>query len=250
MARTVSDVKLLFEAMAGADVGDPNSAPVAVRWPAEGDLRQIRVGYFEDDGRTPVTPETRAAVRKAAEGLREQGFRVEPFRPARLEEIRQVWWKLFGPGVQVLLRPILEGREAELSPFLKEVQELANREAPLTAESLLDAQIKRDVLRERFLREMEKFPVLLCPVCAIQAFRHREREWMVEGKRVEYLDAMSYSQWFNILGNPAVVVPVGRSPEGLPIGVQVVGRPWEEEITLAVAEKVELARGDLREPEI
>jgi Asp-tRNA(Asn)/Glu-tRNA(Gln) amidotransferase A subunit family amidase len=250
MARTVSDVKILFEAMAGPDAGDPNSAPVPVRWPAEEELRQIRVGYFEDDGRTPVTPETRAAVRKAAEGLREQGFRVEPFRPARLEEIRQVWWKLFGPGVQVLLGPILEGRESELSPFLKEVREMANRETPLTVESLLDAQIKRDVLRERFLLEMQKFPILLCPVCSIPAFRHREREWMVEGKRVEYLDAMSYSQWFNILGNPGVVVPVGRSPEGLPIGVQVVGRPWEEEITLAVAEKVELACGDLREPEI
>jgi Asp-tRNA(Asn)/Glu-tRNA(Gln) amidotransferase A subunit family amidase len=250
MARTVSDVKILFEAMAGPDAGDPNSAPVPVRWPAEEELRQIRVGYFEDDGRTPVTPETRAAVRKAAEGLREQGFRVELFRPARLEEIRQVWWKLFGPGVQVLLGPILEGRESELSPFLKEVREMANRETPLTVESLLDAQIKRDVLRERFLLEMQKFPILLCPVCSIPAFRHREREWMVEGKRVEYLDAMSYSQWFNILGTPGVVVPVGRSPEGLPIGVQVVGRPWEEEFTLAVAEKVELACGDLREPEI
>jgi Asp-tRNA(Asn)/Glu-tRNA(Gln) amidotransferase A subunit family amidase len=61
---------------------------------------------------------------------------------------------------------------------------------------------------------------------------------------------MSYSQWFNLLGNPAVVVPVGRSPEGLPIGVQVVGRPFEEEIVLAVARKIEEGCGDLREPNI
>lgn len=250
MARTVSDVRILFEAMAGPDIGDPGSAPVPVRWPAEEELRKIRVGYFEDDGRTPVTQETRAAVRKAAEGLRAQGFRVEPFRPARLEEIRQVWWKLFGPGVQVLLRPILEGQEAELSPFLKEMRVLANLEEPLTAESLLNLQIQRDVLREKFLMEMEKFPVLLCPVCSVPAFRHREREWMIGGQRVKYLDAMSYTQWFNILGNPGMVVPVGRSPEGLPIGVQVVGRPWEDEIAMAVAEKVELACGDLREPVI
>ena len=95
------------------------------------------------------------------------------------------------------------------------------------------------MLRKRFLAKMEKFPILLCPVCAIPAFRHGEREWMVEGRKVEYLKAMTYSQWFNLLGNPAAVVPVGRSPEGLPIGVQVVGRPWEEEVVLAVAAKIE-----------
>ena len=53
---------------------------------------------------------------------------------------------------------------------------------------------------------------------------------------------MSYTQWFNILGNPAAVVPMGRSPEGLPIGVQVVGRPYEEELVLAVAAEIERGR--------
>jgi Asp-tRNA(Asn)/Glu-tRNA(Gln) amidotransferase A subunit family amidase len=67
---------------------------------------------------------------------------------------------------------------------------------------------------------------------------------------VEYLKAMSYSQWFNLLGNPAAVVPVGKSPEGLPIGVQIVGRPWEEEAVLAVAAKIEEARGGFRPPPI
>jgi amidase len=60
---------------------------------------------------------------------------------------------------------------------------------------------------------------------------------------VEYPDCFSYSQYFNLLGNPAAVVPMGRSPEGLPIGVQIVGRPWEEERVLAVAAHVERAGG-------
>jgi len=94
------------------------------------------------------------------------------------------------------------------------------------------------------------YPVLLCPVCAVPAFGHRERSWTVEGRTVEYLDAMSYTQWFNLLGNPAVVVPVGRSPEGLPIGVQVVGRPHEEEVVLAIAARIEQACGDRREPSL
>ena len=52
---------------------------------------------------------------------------------------------------------------------------------------------------------------------------------------MEYLDAWSYTEWFNLLGSLAAVVPVGRSPQGLPIGVQLVGRPWQEEQMLAVA---------------
>ena len=75
------------------------------------------------------------------------------------------------------------------------------------------------------------------------AFRHREREWRVDGTAVRYLDAMSYSAWFNLLGLPGAAVPVGRSPEGLPIGVQVVGRAWEEECVLAVAAALERGHG-------
>src|SRR6185437_13966550 len=75
------------------------------------------------------------------------------------------------------------------------------------------------------------------------AFRHGAREWMIDGTAVGYLDAMRYTQWFNVLASPAAVVPVGTSPEGLPIGVQVAGRPFEDESVLAVAAAVEFAFG-------
>ena len=116
--------------------------------------------------------------------------------------------------------------------------------------SLLNTLLGRDVLRNAFLAKMEKFPILLCPVCAVPAFPHGEREWTVDGRKIEYLKAMAYSQWFNLLGVPAAVVPVGKSPEGLPIGVQIVGRPWEEEVVLAVAAKIEDACGGFRRPPI
>src|SRR6202158_3178047 len=86
MARNMEDLKILFEVMQGPDDGDPSAAPVPLRWPDQDELKRVRVGYFEDDGRTPVTPETRAAVRTAAEALRRAGFEVEPFRPERSEE--------------------------------------------------------------------------------------------------------------------------------------------------------------------
>ena len=239
MTRTVADLKLLFEAMQGPDISDPSAAPVPLRWPSPTELKKIRVGYFEDDGRTPVTPETQIALRQAAEALRSAGFEVEPFLPKNLEKIRQLWWKFFGVAGGMLLGPLTEGRESELSPILTEFNGWVAAEQPHTAETLLEAWIERDLLRMQMFEEMEKFPVLLCPVASVPAFRHGERSWQVEGKTVQYLDAWSYCEWFNLLSMPAASVPWGKSAEGLPIGVQIVAPPWQEELVLAIAQIIE-----------
>ena len=246
MARTIRDVQKLFEVMAGPDPGDPASAPVHLRRWSEREIRKLGVAYFVDDGVTPVTPETAAAVRTAAEALRAQGFHVTEWRPHNLDRAWQLWWNLFGRAGQMAFARTIEGREAELSPILRAFRAEVAEAPPLTAQELLNTLLARDVLRGNLLAKMEEFSILLCPVCAVPAFRHGEREWTVQGRKVEYLKAMSYSQWFNLLGNPAAVVPVGRSPEGLPIGVQIVGRPWEEEALLAVAAKIEESCGGFR----
>ncbi len=95
---------------------------------------------------------------------------------------------------------------------------------------------------------MQEYPVLLCPACSIPAFRHGERKWKVDGREVEYLDVMRYTQWFNVLAAPAAVVPVGRSPEGLPIAVQVIARPFEDEVALAVASVIDHEFGFVAPP--
>ena len=248
MARTVADLKMLFEAVQGPDDGDPSAAPVSIRWPWPDKLKTLRIGYFEDDGRTAVTAETRAAVRAAAEALQGAGFQVEPFRPEGLEEARQLWWKFFGIAGGMLLGPMINGREADLSPILKEFSSWVAAEPAHSGQSLLDTWLQRDEVRIKIFTQMLDFPVLLCPVASVPAFRHGERRWDIDGKKVEYLDAWSYTAWFNLLGMPAAVVPVGKSPEGLPIGVQIVARPWEEEIVLAVAEELENRRGAWRTP--
>jgi Asp-tRNA(Asn)/Glu-tRNA(Gln) amidotransferase A subunit family amidase len=239
MARTVEDLKLLFEVMQGPDVGDTNAAPVPVRWPSEDQTRKLKVGFFEDDGRTPVTPETRAAVCTAAEALRGAGFVVEEFHPDGLEEARQLWWKYFVVAGGMLLRPMFSGRESDLSPISKQFLDWSAELPPHSGRTLLDAWIRRDALRAQFFTQMEEYPILLCPSAAIPAFRHGERSWQIDGQTVKYLDAWSYTEFFNLLGNPAAVVPVAHSADGLPIGVQVVGRPWQEEQVLVVAAAIE-----------
>src|SRR5579864_6799393 len=113
MARTVADVRALFAVMQGPDDGDTCAAPVFLRWPSDSEARQLRIGYFEDDGRTPVTPEIRAAVRTAAHALRSAGFQVEPFRPEGLEEARKLWKKFFVKVAGMLISPMFRGREHE-----------------------------------------------------------------------------------------------------------------------------------------
>ena len=252
MARTIEDLRILFEVMAGPDDGDPCAAPVAVSEDAyelqETALRAANVGFFEDDGRTPVTRETRLAVNRAASFLSKSGLRVEPFRPEGLEEARQLWWEFFGRAGGMILDPLLRGHEPELSPILREFQSWTKAVPAHTGESLLAAWLGRDAVREKILRQMRNYPVLLCPTASIPAFRHGEREWQVEGKTVKYLDSWSYCEWFNLLGFPAVVVPMGDSEQGLPIGVQIVGRPWEEELVLAVAARLEKERGLWKAP--
>jgi amidase len=250
MARTVADLKILFEIMQGPDVGDTCSVPVPVCWPSDGEIKKLRIGYFEDDGRTPVTTETRKAVRAAVEALRGAGFQVEHFQPEGLEEARQLWEKFFVVCGGMLLRPMFKGREADISPILKQFLDWSAAKPALTGKTLLDVWIRRDALRAQFFAKMQEYPILLCPAAAIPAFRHGERSWQVEGKTVHYLDAWSYAEFFNLLGNPAAVVPVGQSSEGLPIGVQVVGRPWEEEQVLSVAGTLEQLRGAWKIPPI
>ncbi len=250
MARTVEDLKVLFEVMQGPDDGDPSAAPVPVRWPSRDDLKKLRIGYFEDDGRTPVTAETRAAVRTAADALKTAGFEVEPFRLEGLEQARRLWWQLFGIAGGMLLGPMTKGRESELSPILKQFSSWVAAEPSHTAQTLLDTWIMRDAVRMQIFSQMREYPILLCPVASIPAFRHGERSWEIEGQTVKYLDAWSYSEWFNLLGTPAAVVPVGRSKEGLPIGVQIVARPWQEELVLSVAAELEAQRGPWQAPNI
>jgi Asp-tRNA(Asn)/Glu-tRNA(Gln) amidotransferase A subunit family amidase len=248
MARTMQDVRLLFEALCDPDPTDPVSPPVALRTIPRSELKQIPIGYFEDDGMVPVTAETRLAVQAAVRALREQGFSVQPFQPKTLEAMRQLWWKFFVRAGAMFVESIVDGRHEQLSPVLLDFLAIAHREPPLSGEELLLAWADLDQVRRQMLREMQSIPVMLCPVCAVPAFRHGERSWMIEGQRVDYLDAMRYTQWFNLLGAPAAVVPVGKSREGLPIGVQVAGRPFEDEIVLGIAEAIDKEFGFIAPP--
>ncbi len=247
MARTIADVRALFQVMAGPDPGDALSAPVPFTAVNDAQLQGLRVGVLESDALGQVDAEIGAALRKAANDLAAQGFVVEPLRLQGLDRAIALWWFFFGPAIAHLFQPSVAGQEEKLSRILREYLRFA--EAPVTLDALLSACVERDLLRAEILRQMRDVPILLSPVSTTTAFRHGEGTWRPGAKHC-YRDTMRFSQWLNLTGFPAVSVPVSVSMEELPIGVQVIGRPHEEELVLAVAERIENGRGPWHAPDI
>jgi Asp-tRNA(Asn)/Glu-tRNA(Gln) amidotransferase A subunit family amidase len=247
MARTIADVRILLEVLAGPDAGDALSAPVPVRAVREDELRGMRIGVLESDALGEATAETKEAVEHAARILSEQGFAVERKKLSGLERALELWWYFFGPVVGDLYRQGATGQEKLLSPMLREFVALTTAEKEMNYDEFVHACAERDQVRAEILRQLADVPVLLSPVSAGPAFRHGEGNWR-RGEKECYLHTMRCSQWLNLAGFPGAAVPMNFSPEGLPIGVQVIGRPWEEELVLAVAEAFERGRGEWRRP--
>jgi Asp-tRNA(Asn)/Glu-tRNA(Gln) amidotransferase A subunit family amidase len=245
MARTIADVRALFEVMAGPDPGDALSAPVPLTAVNDAQVKGLRVGLLESDALGKADSETAAALHKAGSDLAAQGLVVEPIRLDGLERAIELWWFFFGPAIAHLFQPSVAVHEVNLSRIFREYLHFA--EAPVTVDALLSACAERDLLRANILRQMRDVPILLSPVSTTTAFRHGEGAWR-PGARQSYRDTMRFSQWLNLTGFPGASVPVSVSAEGLPIGVQVIGRPHEEELVLAVAERIESGRGPWQPP--
>jgi Asp-tRNA(Asn)/Glu-tRNA(Gln) amidotransferase A subunit family amidase len=205
----------------------------------------VRIGILESDALGAATPGTRAAVEQAAKSLAERGFSVEPFRLKGLDRALELWWFFFGPVIAHLIQHSVTGLEDQISPMLREYLTYANSGDPIALDQFTKACADRDLLRGETLRQMQHTPILLSPVSAGPAFRHGEGSYL---PGTGYRDTMRFSQWLNLTGFPGASVPVGHSKEGLPIGVQVIGRPFEDELVLAVAEAIEQARGSWRAP--
>jgi Asp-tRNA(Asn)/Glu-tRNA(Gln) amidotransferase A subunit family amidase len=247
MARTIADVRALFEVLAAPDPGDASSAPVPLRLIGDSDLKGLRIGVLESDALGRVDAQTAAALQNVANTLAAQGFIIEPIRLDGLDRAIELWWFFFGPAIAHLFQPSVAGQESSLSEVFRNYLDFAA--APITLDQLLSACAERDQLRSRILQQMSDVPILLSPVSTTTAFQHGEGTWR-PGAQQCYRDTMRFSQWLNLTGFPGVSVPVGFTDKGLPVGLQVIGRPYEDELVLAVAERIENGRGTWQPPKI
>ena len=126
MTRTIPDLELMFQVMAGADAGDVGAHPVPLGQISDAQMRRLRVGYFEQDDQVPVTEETRAAVRNCAQALSGEGFEVVPFKLKNLDAVKDVWTTFFTQSGGMLLREMYAGQEDVMSPTLREFMDRAD----------------------------------------------------------------------------------------------------------------------------
>jgi Asp-tRNA(Asn)/Glu-tRNA(Gln) amidotransferase A subunit family amidase len=216
-------------------------------------LQGLRVAWYTDDGVAPVTRETRDAVLAAAKALSDRGLKVDEARPLGVADGFRLWIELFARAVTEQLREFYRGREDQAGPQVAAMLGKFDGRADLNdraseAEKLAAAVVERERLREELLRWMKTTPLILAPVGSTPAFEHGARRVEVSGESISVWRAFSYSQTFNVFGLPSVAVPAGRSAEGLPIGVQIIGRPFEERTVLATAEILEQALGGWQRP--
>jgi Asp-tRNA(Asn)/Glu-tRNA(Gln) amidotransferase A subunit family amidase len=256
MARTVSDLRSLFNVLAGPDPGDSFSVPAPIQEIRAEKLHGLRIGILDSPTIGSATPESFAAVNRAAGLLEQTGFRVEPFGLHNLDRALDLWWFFFGPVIAQLFAQQISGKESQLSSIFLDYLEAARTEAPVSMPEFVAKSAARDFERARILKAMEDVPVLLSPVSSAPAFRHGEGTWRSgpgkgPSEKIDgYRETMRHSQWLNLAGLPGLSVPISISSGGLPIGVQLIGRPFDEELLLSVAESLELARGPWGPPPI
>jgi amidase len=228
MARTVGDLRILLGALS-PDPFDRQSQ----------DIRGLRVAWYTDDGVAPVTEETARAVRAAAQALGDAGLMVEERRPPHVERGNEIWLKMFSRASVVQLRKIYKGRENEGGSFVSWRLSTADDAPPPTLDEYIANWLERDRLREELLEWMETTPLIVAPVGATPAYPHDTLKVTVGGSTFGTFRAFSYAQTFNVFDLPVVTVPAGKSNDGLPIGVQIAGPPFAEEMVLQAAEIIE-----------
>ena len=249
MARTVADLRALFTVMSGPDPGDALSAPIPLREISAVDLRGLRIGILENSELGRPTPETLSTLRRAAQLLCGLNHRVEPIKLENLDQALELWWFFFGPVIADLFRQSTKGKESQLSPMLVAYLEVAQTEPKVTLDCFQKACVDRDLVRASVLRQLRDVPILLSAVSTAPAFQHGAGNYH-RGDPHNYLDTMRFSQWLNVSGFPGLSLPMGQSPEGLPINIQLIARPHEEELLLAVAAQLEQARGPWQPPPV
>jgi amidase len=241
MARRVEDLELLLPIMAGPDGKDPHAVPAPLGDPARVDVDRLRVVTFTDNGIRTPTPETKAAVEAAARAIAATGATVEERLPPDLHAAWEAWDGLIrADGFAWLKRLIGAAGTPGWGSYA--TRGWITPGSPLPGGELTALIERADSIRARLLRWVQDVDLIVCPAMPQPAIRHGESTapWFGD----------TYSDVHNLTGWPAAVVRGGTSPEGLPIGVQLVGPPWREDLVLAGARVVEAALGGWVRPRI
>jgi amidase len=234
IARTVADAALGLDAMAGHLPGDPHWAEIARPFLPATHRRSapLRVGWTID-APAAVDPEVVALVESVAEVLAQQGHQVSRISP----DLSQ-----FRPLIQILATTAVGALPISNPDLLDPLNRLMFHAAPaLTAVDYLKTLIDLHQAARRLVATWDRVDVLVTPTLTYPAPKIGAIGQHVATAPDEFLDWLSFTHPFNCTGQPAISLPLGSSNAGLPIGVQLVGRPRDEYSILSLAAELEQA---------
>ncbi|WP_370971110.1 amidase [Amycolatopsis sp. cg9] len=254
MARTARDLTLLLDVMAGPDPLTHGKAYKVTLPPARHDrLGDFRVLVLEDHPLIPTGSAVRAGVHRVAAALAGSGARVERHSPLLpdLTEAATLYMRLLISG-SVARFPI-ESLE-QPSADDESLGAVRLRAMASSHHDWLEANHRRELHRHGWRRLFAEFDAVVCPITPTPAFPHdhhpnpMERRIDVDGVAYPYFDQLVWAGLATMPGLPATAVPAGRSPEGLPVGVQLIGPMFEDRTPLRLAELLEEEIGGFRAP--
>jgi aspartyl-tRNA(Asn)/glutamyl-tRNA(Gln) amidotransferase subunit A len=243
MTRTVRDAALMMSVCAGPDERDQYSLPANGTDYVKGiggRIKGLRVAYADELGFVEaLDPEVRATCAKAAKVFRELGCRVETVNPGWPSPM-DCFVRTFAAGLAVRLAPYLPERRAEIDSGLLPIVERALAQGPT---DYIQAWLERLGWWAHPRSLFAKYDLLVTPTVACPPFApDLDTPPGVAGKRVSFYGWLPYTFPFNMTGQPAGSVPCGFTRDGLPIGLQIVGRRYADVTVLRACAAFERAR--------
>jgi len=250
IARSIEDLEVALTILS-----EPNTPPLAP--PAQKIISELRVAWTDDFGEAPLDASSRLAMHGLVEALSQRGWRVEPCSDA--VDYSEAW-RVFGICIGAVDTIFQSGPERwarrAASPFLRRfgpqhpfMRGLFEGVA-LDRTGLIRALERRAAITDRLEDFLANWDCWICPAFPTPAFTHRPARAPIQadGESIAQMMANLHSFLFNLTGHPVVALPIGLSPEGLPIGVQVVGRRWQETALLSVARQIASATPGFQRP--
>lgn len=241
IARSVDDLSLILPILSGPDGHDASIVPMPLGDPSRVAIKGLRIAMHTDNGAGAPHAEVARVVTAAAKALESGGAYVESKRPAALDDVLHMDDDLYrADGAASLRRLLAQSGTTEPGP---DVIAALDRK-PMTSGDMSAALERWDAWRGRMLEFLADFDAIVCPPCAFAELPHGA------STPAEANASFSYTFAYNMTGWPAAVVRAGTSSKGRPIGVQIVGRPWREDVVLALARQIEQSLGGFQMPPI
>ncbi|MFN7098281.1 MAG: amidase, partial [Gammaproteobacteria bacterium] len=248
MARYVDDLITMLPILAGPDGYDPNTMPVTLKKPQDVDFKKLRIAFYTTNGVVEPRQDITDTVIAAAKSLQGEVATLDEDYPAIPKEMHTAFEELFfygGDRGQWLHNKMQQMGVSQVAAPFQAILDRAKK-CEFSVTELRNRLLLLDQFKLAMMNFFKNYDVIICPVATTPANLYEQKKQSTQGFELAY--DLTYNLPYNITGWPSVVVRCGTSPEGLPIGVQVIAKAWRDDIALAVAKRLEENFGGWKAP--